>query len=207
MMYASRMRKLATCLLLLTACASDVDPVAVAEVDVVEPESKTERSAAPVARVEEPPPSALDGWQLPGSTEPLGKPCERAATPDEARKGRNPVDRCGLKNRIALEVLPRALVRERPPCTMRSPESPEQVQPYSRAACVEGDHIVITSACLMCRSLDAGNAVHARLSELDAAQHAYLRSVFGAIEGEKPDTPEAWRALVAKGKVVARLGE
>lgn len=200
MMYDRRMRQLAGFFLLLTSCASDADPIAVAEVDVVEPEAHEVRSAPPAARVEEPPPSALGGWQLPGSTEPLGKPCERAA-PEEVRKGRNPVERCGTKGRIAIEVRPRALVRERPPCAMRSPEATENIQPYSRAACVEGDHIVITSHCVMCRSLDAGSAVHARLSELDDEQHAYLRSVFGHAE-EKPATAEAWRALVNKGKPI-----
>ncbi len=183
-------------LLLLTACASDVDAVAVAEVDVAEPAPAPERSVASAVPREGPmPPSKLDGWQLPGSTVALGTTCESAAVPD---KGAPPL--CGERGKVSIEWRRSALVRADLPCTLRSLEDDEaRVLVNARSACIDGDHLVISSHCIVCRSLDAGNAYHARISELGPEQQAYLHQAL-MLTDEKPTTVAGWRALIERGK-------
>ncbi len=198
------MHKLAVALLVLVGCASDADPLAVAEVGV-DPAPAPERSAPAAAVRDEAPASKLDGYQLPGSTDPLGKACERAKPADGQAAGQPQVDRCGTKGRVAMEVRTTALVRERPPCEWVSLEKDNVhlIGAHSRYGCIDGDHLVVTSHCIVCRSMDAGSAFHVRLGELDAAQLAYLRDALG-YQKENIDTPEKWRSLVASGKSVEK---
>ena len=185
----------------LAGCAADAEIRRVSEVDVEAPRASAEREAPPVARPEEPPPSAFDSWHLPGATEFLGAPCDKAASPAAAGESR-----CGTKGRVAIEqVNVRSPRIDGLPCTLRSSEGDVPVGPYSRTACAEGDHLVIVSTCVMCRIMTSAT-VHARLSELDAEQHAFLRRFYG-MEGDGPASPEAWRALVAQGKPVKGPGD
>lgn len=49
----------------------------------------------------------------------------------------------------------------------------------------------------MCRRLDAGQVIHAKLSELTPTQHTRLAETIGVPPERAPRTAEAWRALFA----------
>lgn len=189
------MRALPLLVLLLAACASDVDPPIAAEPDVDNLPAVSERASA--APQEQPStPSALDGWQLPGSTVKLDATCENPAVPE---KGAPPL--CNEKGKIAIETRRTALVDSKPPCTMVSlnPQHGDAFQAETQSACIDGDHLLISTECRICRSLDAGGVYHARLSTMGPEQHAYLHQALG-LKDERPTSAAAWRAFVARGK-------
>lgn len=192
-------------LLFLVGCAGDAEISRVSEVDVEAPPATADRPAPTADRRDEPPPSALDAWHVPGATELLGAACEKSAPP-QSPAGQLPVPRCGTKARVAIEqASARSPNLEKLPCTMRSLDDGAPMTPYAKSACVEGDHLIVMSACIMCRIISS-TTVHARLSELDAEQHAYLRRLVGK-DGDSPATPGEWRALVEKGKPISPLTE
>lgn len=177
----------------LAGCASEVDPPITAEVDVEASPSPTEMPPAPKR-------STLDGWHLPGSAVTLDAACESPAT---AEKGAAPL--CNDSGKIAMEYRPQALGDQvKPPCSLRPLEVQNQKGLAGgvdrRSICVDGDHLIVSSLCLYCRTLDAGSSYHARLSAMGPAQHAWLHSALLLTEyDEQPTTAEGWRRLAETG--------
>jgi hypothetical protein len=188
-------------ILLLAGCASDVDPPIAAEPEVdvtvpTAPSNEAPREATP------PKPSALDGWRLPGSSAALDTPCTSPAVPE---KGVTPL--CNESGKIAMEERPQALGSQvEPPCSMRVIEGDKAHGLMEmRTICVDGDHLLVSSACLYCRTLDAGSTYHARLSAMGPAQHAWLHTMLALTpSAEKPTTAEGWRRLAEKAKPVEK---
>ncbi|NUO54717.1 MAG: hypothetical protein HOV80_38240 [Polyangiaceae bacterium] len=187
----------------LAGCASDVDPPIAAEpeVDVSPPPKETAPNPPPKETRQAPPakPSALDGWRLPGSTAALDTPCTSPAVPE---KGAMPL--CNESGKIAMEARGQALGNQvKPPCSMRTIDGEKAHGSLMdmRTICVDGDHLLVSSLCLYCRTLDAGSAYHVRLSSMGPAQHAWLHSVLAlAKDDEKPTTAEGWRRFAEKAK-------
>lgn len=165
-----------------------------AEVELTAAPSSTE-TGTPLPREEASAPSKLEGWALPGKVGPeLGKPCEPDAVESIPK-----VQSCGSRNRVSLEAQNKPL-RAPAPCKMRSapPENAEQrMLRDSRQLCVDGDHLLISVVCIICR-IDSGSALHARMSELTEGQTKYLHSVLGLANG--PTDAAGWRALFEKSE-------
>lgn len=160
------------------------------EVQLTAAPSSTE-TGAPLPREEVSLPSKLEGWSLPGKVGPeLGKPC-----PADGPEGMPKVQSCGTRNRVSLEAQNKPL-RPAADCAMRSLDDPQKpIQQDSRALCVDGDHLLVSVVCIICR-VDSGSALHARISELTEGQTKYLHSVLGLKDG--PTDAAGWRALYDK---------
>lgn len=152
-------------------------------------------------RNDTPPPSALDAWTLPGVDGlKIGEPCP---PPHENAPAAGVVTPCGTAGKVSLEYQSyRPLVGE-PPCEMRSLDGKPQT--FETRACVDGDHAVFSSVCMICRSM-SGWSAHARLSELapDQSRALYARIGYGTTTDAAPTTPAAWRALIEKGEPIER---
>ena len=147
-------------------------------------------------------PSPLDGLVLPARTGPaIGEACPPsnfAQGLGQAAAPLAPPDVCGTRGRVAIEEQSSTFGFEQGlPCDLRSTGDRNSGGPS--AACVSGDHLVIVSNCVMCRRIDAGQVIHAKLSELTSPQHARLAQVIGVPPGRAPRTAEAWRALFGQG--------
>lgn len=182
-------------------CSSEVDAIGPESPDQVELVAipSEARPKPEVAIVRGDPPSRLDAFVLQRKVGPqIGAVCTRAPQPEQAtEEAPPPVDVCGSRQRVALELQGSALEGE-PPCELVAIDGKAFKGMYSAMGCVDGDHLVLSYVCMMCRRPYAGTAAHARLSELTPEQHGHLRKLMG-FEGDGPATPAAWRELVAKG--------
>lgn len=147
-------------------------------------------------------PSPLDGLVLPARIGPaIGEACPSsnlAQGQGQAAAPLAPPDVCGTRGRVAIEEQSSTFGFEQGlPCDLRSLGDRKYEGPS--AACVSGDHLVIVSSCVMCRRIDAGQVIHAKLSELTPPQHARLAQTLGVPPERAPRTAEAWRALFAQG--------
>lgn len=196
---AQRNMKTLPCTLfaLLVGCGSEVEaigPEVPSDVEIVAVPPK-ERPPPKVEVERADPPSRLDGWTLPHKAGPtLGSVCTAASAQPSA--GTPPADVCGSRQRVALELQGSAL-QGKPPCELRSLEGDMPKGMYIASGCVDGDHLVLNTVCLVCRSMDAGNAAHALLSDLTPSQHDQLRKLVN-LKADGPTTPAAWRELVTK---------
>ncbi|NUP14403.1 MAG: hypothetical protein HOW73_50885 [Polyangiaceae bacterium] len=182
------MRTLA--LLFVLGCSQGVGDVAATDVDIeAEPAAPNETSSA-LPREEPRLPSKLDGWSLPNKAGPsLGAACEDNVISDVPK-----VQSCGTKGRVSMEAQSEPLVGK-PPCELKRLTTERNA--YLVDACLDGDHLVVTSVCIVCRS-PSGSSVHALVSELTEGQQKYLQSVMLA-GSDGPKTREDWRALIDKG--------
>ncbi|MBK6516402.1 MAG: hypothetical protein IPG04_20425 [Polyangiaceae bacterium] len=176
------------CLVLISACSNGSGPASGAsDVELSPPPATTASASAPAARRD--PPSRLDDFHLttaPGTL--MGQTC---APREGTVKSLDP-DRCGTRGVIALEVAG-STPGAKPPCELRALEGSEH-SGYARSACVEGDHLLLTSVCVMCRVPDQGVSYHARISELSPEQAAHLAQVAGLKEA--PADAKGWRRLL-----------
>jgi hypothetical protein len=173
----------------LVACRER--PVADAtDVEVEPPAASASTTAAPIEREDV---AVLGTWRLPRAEKNspvLGAPCSVDST-----SRWKPETICGTKDRVSLEVQFYALMGMEPPCEMIEVSPKTSMQRVT--GCVEGDLMIINSHCVMCRVMDAGTAVRARLSELTPVQLEELRNQSGMGEAA-PKTADGWRALFAK---------
>lgn len=184
-------RLVSVCLMGGGACTGADRPVADStDVEVEPPAASASTTAAPIEREAV---SVLGTWRLPRAEQNspiLGAPCAAGTT------GRwKPEAICGTKDRVSLELQYYALLDAGPPCEMID-VSPKTTM-HRVTGCVEGDLMVFNSHCVMCRVMDAGTAVRARLSELTPVQLEELRNQSGMGEAA-PKTVDGWRALFAK---------
>jgi hypothetical protein len=148
-----------------------------------------------LTRREDAPPSKLDAWSLPNLKGPkLGEPCPARDT-DAERPRRGP-EPCGTGGKVSIEYDGYRPLRGGRPCAMHRLGSDERRALYQSSACVDGDHLVLSSDCLVCRTT-SGWSAHARLSELTPDQHAQIFERLGYGEGKQgPSSPAGWKRLV-----------
>jgi len=164
------------------------------------PTERASTTATALARKDAPPPSRLDSWSLARADAPkLGDPCP---PPHENAPAAGVIQPCGAAGRVALEYEPYHQLVGEPPCEMRQLESERQM--FETRGCVDGDHLVLSSVCMVCRS-SSGWAAHARLSELTADQNKALYGRIGyGKDGQAPTSPGEWRALVSSAKPIEK---
>lgn len=175
-------------LLLTMACSNGSGPASGAsDVELSTPPATTASASATAARRD--PPGRLDDFHLTtGAGTRMGEPCApRAGTAKDMAP-----EPCGTRGVISLEVAG-STPGAKPPCELRSLEGSEH-SGYARSACVEGDHLLLTSVCVMCRVPDQGVSYHARISELSPEQAAHLAQVAGLKEA--PADAKGWRRLL-----------
>ena len=188
---------------LALGCSTPSPPHPAVEVTLKQASATTPASAGlprPTA------PSSLEGWTMQERVVPrLGDPCERNPARQQPRASSlgppasiDPV--CGTANRVSMEVWYTAFRTSdpAPPCELDQLPVDASNQSYVRRLCVSGDHMLLESACIACRVLDAGTIAHVRLSELTPEQHESLGSTMMFEPGRGPRTPDEWRGL-AKG--------
>lgn len=192
-------------LLAVTACSS-AEPTPVPD-PIVElapgPSAAPIASASALARRDEIPPSRLDAWTLPNAKGPkLGTACT-PRPPSQDGEPKDP-DTCGAAGKVALEFLPYRPLRGERPCDMHRLGKEERRGMYETMGCTDGDHLVLTSDCMVCRTT-SGWAAHARLSELTAEQHRFLFQRLGYDPtATGPTAPAGWRDLVSKAPLEAK---
>jgi hypothetical protein len=137
----------------------------------------------------------LSGWRLVESGA-LGAPCPPAGS----RRGPAPAfpeePVCGEADRVSLQIVHHAAqLPPGAPCEPRVLYGTEQPA-YEVALCTAGDELVLSSRCVACRVMFAGEMAHARLSELTREQHERLAKIAGL--RTPPGDGDAWRALAAR---------
>ncbi|MFO0616212.1 MAG: hypothetical protein U0414_26700 [Polyangiaceae bacterium] len=180
-------------------CSSTAEPPTVAIVDPGSDPgsgSSSEGSTAhPVRRNEDPRAKTSTGFRLSSATASnaavFDGPCQNLRDEGAA---------CGTQGRVAVEFSNHPLHAE-PPCKLVSLSHAQEGSygPEAASACVVGDEMIATEACVMCRMPDAGWAYHARISEMtdEQAKAAFERL---RLQGAIPRTAEEWQAAIERGQ-------
>lgn len=176
--------------LVLAACSSASSPSSDAsEVDLATPPPA---SGEPQTAAPREPRGVLDSFHL--SDEP-GARLGDACPPKDTDKPASAVERCGSRGLVSLETGAAAfVVGQVTPCKLRRIPQ-KQMGPNESSACVEGDHLLLRSVCVMCRMPDQGLTIHAKISELTAAQRAFIRQ--STMLTQVPEDAAGWRALLS----------
>jgi hypothetical protein len=179
-------------LTLIVGCASEPQSKNSDAPDVVletPPSSTATAMASALPRKE--PPSALAAWSLPAKQGPaIGTECPRDN--DEA------LAKCGTKSRVSLELQPKKPLRGELPCKLEPLGEEGKFSMNAASACIDGDYLVISTVCMVCRMPDVGSAALARMSELTLAQHKQLAKLVGLADDKAPSSADGWRQVVKK---------
>lgn len=120
---------------------------------------------------------------------PIGAPCTDAPT-------------CGLRGRIALRSFATHAqggpgTRGEPPCSPIALTPTNAISHYAKSACVSGDRVHATSACIICR-VPSRTVSEGVISEMTEAQREFLGKELGLTETAATLTSaEAWSRALA----------
>lgn len=180
---------------IVAGCASNAEPPVVA---IAEPGEHARTDGTRSGKSESERPST--GFKLlEGQLASLGQEFDSACGADTDKKV------CGTRGRVSVETSNHPL-HAQAPCELESLTKDGSVSPFASAACVVGDEIVATSACVMCRLPDAGWSFHGRISEMtdDQAEEVFRQL---RLQGSVPDDADGWREAIALGEAPRERGD